>query len=404
MEIKSYIKDYKIEAINVLVELTIGDYLGIAREILNANEFQRKRVIKSTVSKQLKEDLKVGCTIPPIILALSEDAVGSSFNYKEVEDDAAKKIITEAFKNKKLSIIDGLQRTKILLELEKDLRSDNDIETLKFFRQQNIRAEVYAGIDRLGILYRMITLNTGQQTMSLRHLTEILYYDYATIEWEKNIKFITQKSGKKILPNSTDFSFKEILDGFNSYITGSELIKTKTDVLSNIRNIEKLGALRKNQEDAFKNFVLIYHDFLEKVLAVSDKWEYNTEDVRGSSLEINNSPFGDSPIKVFKNSAALTGFAASLGGLSRRGISIEKVRKIIQHLNIDDTERFYYLMIKRLDMLSNEAKRIGDTRRTFFMNFFRALLTPDGIEVGQFEEAVERAYELTSPRVEELVF
>jgi len=38
MEIKSYIKDHKIEAVNVLVELTIGDYLEIARDVLGSND------------------------------------------------------------------------------------------------------------------------------------------------------------------------------------------------------------------------------------------------------------------------------------------------------------------------------------------------------------------------------
>jgi len=402
MKIQSYIKDHKIEAVNVLVELTIGDYLEIARDILGNNDLQRRRVIKSTVSKQLKEDLKVGCTIPPIILALSEDAVGGSFNYKNIEDKSLESIVKKAFENKKISIIDGLQRTNVLLELEEDLSGES--ETLKKLKQQIIRAEVYVGIDRLGILYRMITLNTGQQTMSLRHLTEILYYDYANIEWEKNIKFITQKSGETVPLNTTDFSFKMILDGFNSYLTGSEFIPTKTDVLSNIRNIEKLGTVRENQEDAFKNFVLIYQNFLEKIAVISGEWKYNKEGIGDTSLVINNSPFGNNPIEIFKSSPALTGFAATLGGLSRRKINFNEIQKIIEHLKIDDTVRFYYLMIKRLDMLSNEAKRIGDTRRTFFMNFFRALLTPDGNEVGRFEEAVERAYELTSPRVEVLVF
>jgi len=402
MKIQSYIKDHKIEAVNVLVELTIGDYLEIARDILGNNDLQRRRVIKSTVSKQLKEDLKVGCTIPPIILALSEDAVGGSFNYKNIEDKSLESIVKKAFENKKISIIDGLQRTNVLLELEEDLSGES--ETLKKLKQQIIRAEVYVGIDRLGILYRMITLNTGQQTMSLRHLTEILYYDYANIEWEKNIKFITQKSGETVPLNTTDFSFKMILDGFNSYLTGSEFIPTKTDVLSNIRNIEKLGTVRENQEDAFKNFVLIYQNFLEKIAVISGEWKYNKEGIGDTSLVINNSPFGNNPIEIFKSSPALTGFAATLGGLSRRKINFNEIQKIIEHLKIDDTVRFYYLMIKRLDMLSNEAKRIGDTRRTFFMNFFRALLTPDGNEVGRFEEAVERAYELTSPRVEVLAF
>ena len=405
MEIKSYIKDHKIEAVNVLVELTIGDYLEIARDMLKANDFQRKRVIRSTVSKQLKEDLRVGCTIPPIILALAKDATDNSFDYKKIEDDSIRKFIEEAFKNKKLSIVDGLQRTNVLLELEKDLLSDNSIETLMFLKKQKIRTEVYVGIDRLGILYRMITHNTGQQAMSLRHLTEILYYDYTKIKWERDIKFITQKSGERAFDNTTEFSFKMIIDGFNSYISGVEFILTKTDVLSNIRNIKKIEELRKNQEDAFKDFVLIYQSFLEKINIISDDWQYNEDDITGSEMTISNSPFGKSPIKIFKSSPALTGFGATLGILNKKGINTTKIEKVIHNLTVDDTFSFYNLMIKRLDMLREESKRIGDTQRTFFMNFFRALLTPDSNQVGQFMESVQRAYDQTSlhPLEEEIL-
>ena len=43
VEILSRIEDKKINALNVLVQMQIKDYLSIANQILEKNELQRKR-------------------------------------------------------------------------------------------------------------------------------------------------------------------------------------------------------------------------------------------------------------------------------------------------------------------------------------------------------------------------
>ena len=78
-----------------------------------------------------------------------------------------------------LVILDGLQRTYTLVDLEQELIASGDETSLKSFYGHKIRIEVYVGINRLGILYRMLTLNTGQTPMSLRHQIEMLYLDYS---------------------------------------------------------------------------------------------------------------------------------------------------------------------------------------------------------------------------------
>ena len=87
-------------------------------------------------------------------------------------------------------ILDGLQRTFVILDLHDDIKEGKvkNFDTA-IFLNQIIRAEIYIGLGKLGILYRMLTLNTGQTTMSTRHLMEILYLDYLDkdIDGIKNI-------------------------------------------------------------------------------------------------------------------------------------------------------------------------------------------------------------------------
>ena len=117
MNVLSFIPDHRIQSTNVLIELTIEEYLVFAEYILDNNEYQRKKVIKGKIQELLKTDLLKGCTIPPIVLAVKKDAVSKDFDYKAFSDvDYVSKI----FDAREFLILDGLQRTYVMLEIKKD--------------------------------------------------------------------------------------------------------------------------------------------------------------------------------------------------------------------------------------------------------------------------------------------
>lgn len=73
--IKSILKDERINAYNVLVEISINEYLKFARNVIDNNEFQRKKVIKSKIKEIHKDDLLRNCLIPSIVLAVSNENI-----------------------------------------------------------------------------------------------------------------------------------------------------------------------------------------------------------------------------------------------------------------------------------------------------------------------------------------
>lgn len=74
MKLLSTIYDDFLKADNLLFESTIEEYLYVAREIINNNKYQRKRVRNSTsIYSLLRNDLKKLCTIPTIVLALKKE-------------------------------------------------------------------------------------------------------------------------------------------------------------------------------------------------------------------------------------------------------------------------------------------------------------------------------------------
>ena len=73
MQIMSRIFDSRINSTNLYVETTFGKYLEFARAIIKNNDLQRKRVRTSkTVYSLLKTDLKKGCVVPPLVLAVTK--------------------------------------------------------------------------------------------------------------------------------------------------------------------------------------------------------------------------------------------------------------------------------------------------------------------------------------------
>ena len=210
MLIMSKIFDQRINSWNLYVESTFGEYLKFAKKIINNNELQRKRVKTSkTIYSLLKNDLQKGCIMPPLVLALVKTDI------IDVENPDQEKLLQYINENSKnVLLLDGLQRTYTLIDADTEMEKKSEEEYQKFL-ENKLRLEIYVEINKFGILYRMLTLNTGQTPMSARHQLEMLYSDMLNTEFE-GVKLVTDKDGKAD-PDENEFIFKNAIEGFNSY-------------------------------------------------------------------------------------------------------------------------------------------------------------------------------------------
>lgn len=109
--------DKRIAADNYTTTIKIGQYIKIANAIIDANEFQRKRVRHSaSVYSLLKKDILEGCVIPPIVLAY----LGS----KPIPNGSIGDFLEQ--NSGSLVILDGLQRTYTLLDALSDLKNPSE--------------------------------------------------------------------------------------------------------------------------------------------------------------------------------------------------------------------------------------------------------------------------------------
>ncbi|WP_294240814.1 hypothetical protein [uncultured Chryseobacterium sp.] len=376
--------DNRIKALNCLIEISIIDYYNLSTQILELNTFQRRRVkSSSTVYSLLKNDILEGCVIPPIVLAHSNFKDDSEV--QKLKDDKIKELIDN--EKDKLIILDGLQRTYTIKDLIEELKSKEDYKNLDKVSERKIRIEIYLGIDKIGILYRMLTLNTGQTPMSIRHQIEILYSDYLNNPIE-NITLITETEERKT-QNINEYNFKDIVEGFNSYLERDYLTIDRFDILDNIKSLEKLSKENQSQ-DLFLEFINVYHKLSLFFNEKAEDWIFEENDEKKMSAQ----PFVRKVEKLFGKSQVMTGFGSAIGKLIDLGAlkNLNDLEPLIEKINLENYENSFQELMYSIDIIRVGAKKIGNEQRMFFHFLFRELFDIKGDAYLNFSKSINEAF------------
>ena len=372
------IVDNRINARNFILEISLKEYYDLSKDVLSNNEYQRRRVkSSSSVYSLLKEDLRRGCLMPPIVMAISEDV-------KETISD--NNIVSIINKNKtKLIILDGLQRSYTIRDLIQEMLSSDDPNKDKVF-QNKIRIELYVGINKLGILYRMLTLNTGQTPMSTRHQIEIIYSDYAEVDVAglRLIREIDDQSPKKL----GEYKFRDVIEGFTSFVQRDYLTLERTDILDNIKSLEKLATIDSSNR-LFEDFIQTYHKFVKKLNSIYPSEIFYVEDEN----EIERA-FGNNIITIFRKSQSLTGYGAAIGKLMdfQEVKSFEDISSRIDALVFSTPNDTLKDLLRVLDRVRDKAKKIGNDQRLYFFYFYRRLFDKESESYLNIKKAIDAAY------------
>lgn len=372
------IVDNRINAHNFILEMSLKEYYDLSKDVLSNNEYQRRRVkSSSSVYSLLKEDLRRGCLMPPIVMAISE-------NVKDIINE--NNIVSIINKNKtRLIILDGLQRSYTIRDLIQEALSSDDPNKDKIF-QNKIRIELYVGINKLGILYRMLTLNTGQTPMSTRHQIEIIYSDYAEVDVAglRLIREIDDLSPKKL----GEYKFRDVIEGFTSYVQRDYLTLERTDILDNIKSLEKLATIDSSNR-LFEDFIQVYHKFVKKLDAI-----YSSDIFYGEDENEIERAFGNNVVTIFRKSQSLTGYGAAIGKLIdfQEVKSFEDISSRIDSLVFPTPNDTLKDLLRVLDCVRDKAKKIGNDQRLYFFYFYRRLFDKESESYLNIKKAIDAAY------------
>lgn len=354
----STLKDNVVKGSSNLVEMTTREYLALAQVIIDNNEFQRRRVRSSkSIYSLLRRDIRLGCVMPPIVLAL-RSPVGRTSLVTHLTDRPGEFVI-----------LDGLQRSFTLLDVLSELEAEGDRKVLDEFLKRKIRCEIYGGVNRAGILYRMLTLNTGQTTMSLRHQIEIMYLDYLSKEIE-GVSLVREADGKSAT-KLNEYNFKEMIEGFNSYIDRNELPMDRGDVLDNIASLENLS-IENNKADLFTTFITTWHAFITKIDSLNIEFVAEDDDDAEFSEE-SRLIWGSNGVRIFKRPQAVSGFGAAIGLLRGEG-EFKDLSKIKLNVKVGaDDDIFVLRFNEAINKINSNARKIGNAQRLFFRVYFKML-------------------------------
>lgn len=371
-----FIDDKRINAQNYVIQLLLGEYYNLIKNRLNDNEYQRKRVRNAgSIYDLLKQDLIKGCVMPPIVLAYCKN-ISNSNNIVDILKGDPDGII----------ILDGLQRSYTIRDVVMDYEAGKVPEEDGNPLNNLVRLEIYTGINKLGILYRMLTLNTGQTRMTTRHQIEIIYSDYKInchVHGVTLISEVDNASPRKL----GEYHFRDIVEGFTSYIQEDFLTLDRMDILDNVKDLERLAKVTK-EDTPFDDFLSAYHHFVCKI---NDCFE---GELNRDEMSLNSNPYALTAIGLFNKSQSMTGFGNAVSSLKSLEVinSFKDVDAAIDKIDCRTVEEGLYKIVENLDSLREKAKKIGNDQRLYFYRFFRRLFDKDESEFGNVLAAAVKAY------------
>lgn len=383
MRVISVISDELLQANNALLEMTISEYLDIGLKILKNNQYQRKRVSRSSsIYSLLNQDMKKLCSIPTIVLAFTDES-----NIVDLQEGMESATLVNNLQNSNLIILDGLQRTYTMRDVLMDLLYPEDEK--QRFRNHKIRVEVYCGLTKTGILYRMLTLNTGQTPMSKRHEIEILYSSY--LENEIDGIHFNRQVDPKAQTGIDVYNFDDAIDGFNSFLDSDEAAMDRLQLLSVVQRLEKI-ANDDYSRDLFKQFIKLYNSFVHQM---DDKMAHWTlSDDQKKQLK---SIYGKDIPSVFNKAQTLSAFGAAIGNIlwteADRGFGNMEQR--IADVNIQgEPDAVMFKLLDTLQIVRESAKKIGVAQRLYLKLFFMCLLDSTSESYLNFNKSIDLSKKL----------
>lgn len=242
------------------------------------NKYQEQRyILKSNLYKKLEEDLKNGCIMPPITIAIQCPDL-NEIKLKS-NDDITLFIINNIDAG---YVLDGIQRLNTL----KRIYEDN--ETV----QSPIYLNILISDSKDKMLYRMVTLNNGQKPMSARHQIEVLadtIYDFEAL----NISILSEKEQKLLGRNALKeltFTKENIIKAYMAFISDSINIdnqKIISDKLDELITNKILEANIPRIDLSFTNVIELIKKLCESYITY--KWFSNINNMIGFCSAVSKS-------------------------------------------------------------------------------------------------------------------
>lgn len=373
MRIIDIIKDERICATSVLVDMSIESYLQLVSGAEDNLDIQRKVIKGFKPYERLRQDLREGCLIPPLVLGIKSNVLG----IPDTPNDESFTSSLAACEPKNVYLIDGLQRTSALQIVRDSLEGDE----LSAFLERPLRVEVWPDITLTALTYRMILLNAGQKPMSLKHQLEVVsrpLCDKLRQKFGDRIEIYIEKDpNRRTRPGQYQFSV--IASAFQAFIQRSPHIDVRNEVIAELNQIDVLENYGDSLEESsgkmdmtasFEEYIGFLIEFDEKLCA---KYTDSYESSNGIKI-----PTG---VNLLSRDTVHLGLAAAYGWCEEnKKDALEAAKISLLALLTDDSPD--PLSVERLEKIQTGFRRkdnVGEETRNLIFGAFKEYFRSEGL-------------------------
>lgn len=355
MKIIDLTLDERINGYCATVTCTYEWYLA-ATTGAEANLNIQRGIIKDSKAYQtLRADLRRGCILPPIVLAISGVTLPAGLNIAALNDANLREPIVAELQAGMTTprpadtyIIDGLQRTNALRQTRDDLATL--VEERTKFLARPLRIEIWLNIPFGAVAYRMLLLNAGQKPMSMKHQVEILSMKLAEdLNPIPGLDILMSLNAQRRV-HAGQFTLAKLSQSFQAWLQGTPNIDVRNTVMEQLlaeSAIETLGTSLSgaNAHDDFKALVA---------------W----------IVEMDQAIWTDDS-QFFGNETVLLGLSAAVGAAQRNDQLRDRMKKSLNTLKAAVTSgNINVLAVQRF----NDLRRGEDVRKVNVGQFTRDMV------------------------------
>lgn len=256
-------KDLRTNTPVVYAQIGISDYLELVGEDFDLFAIQRRKE-KHKGYARMKRDIVAGALLPTITLATPPESVPNLVRLFENDDRAA--LAAALNELPRLNILDGLQRTYVLKELQS--------EGAQFNPNQTLHLEFWLESETKNLIYRIIVLNAGQKPMSMRHQIEVLFSTFKDL-LERDIpalELFLERTGAR-RTRAKKYAFDRIVAAYQCFLTKSHEIEKENLVAQKLVEEDILSEDEESlniQFESFKSSLNRYTRIDEEVVRIYD--------------------------------------------------------------------------------------------------------------------------------------
>jgi hypothetical protein len=353
--------------------MSIEAYLRLTSGAETNLEIQRKVIKGFKPYERLRQDLKQGCLIPPVVLGIKMDKITVPKNM----DDRQFISSLEVIQAKDVFIIDGLQRTTAIQNVKDSLLP----EELAEFLSRPLRVEVWPDITLPALTYRMILLNAGQKPMSLKHQLEVVsgpLCDSLNEKYSTELKIFREKDPNR-RSGYGQYKFSLIAQAFQAFVQKSPHIDVRNEVIAQLNQIDVLS----NYGDSFEKKSSKIDPITEFESYIGFLVEFDKKLCKkyAESIETDEGTMVPAGVTLLSRDTFHLGLAAAYGWcIDYKKDALEEAKEKLMKLLDDAMDD--PLAIERLEKIQTGFRRkdnTGDQTRNLIFNGFKEYFRSEGL-------------------------